>query len=286
MSSKNYYFIYNGEHFPANLQLESLPDHIQQDFEASSNYEIKTSVKKENLTMFINYFLNKSATPVFNCENISDFYFLSKEFHINTLTEEIDTKYSDLLRISILTSATSASNNDILDSEEFIAEHLDAFLTLNKSDMYKIRLTSLYNIFFSSKRRLNNEKLAYQFITESPTNDSKLSVLLGSLENKNLNEESMRDSITKKEDHLGFSSRIDFGFIENLSQKVASMESEMAKMRDEQMKLIEENKKVTSVESEMEKMKKKMEDEEAIILGLIEQAPDVGSICVSGISNN
>lgn len=286
MSSNRFYFIYNGEQIPANLrvkQLGSLPEHIGQELDTSSKYEIKSNVKKENLTLFISYFPEEIPAQFLNRDNIADFYFLSKEFE-NMKKTKIDTEYSDMLRISFLTSATAASISDISDSEEYIASHLDAFLTLHKSDMYNIPLTSLYNIFFHKKRRLADENLGYHFITDNQTNDSKLFVLLGSLDGTKLNEESLKDSISKKEEHFEFTPRINFGFFENLSQKVLSVESEMAKMRDKQQKLIEENKKVSSMESEMAKMKKKIDDGEAIILSLIKQAPDVGSIYISGIS--
>lgn len=262
MSINQYSFVSNGDRFPANMnfkQLGFLPRHIQDDLQNTAEYQIKSKVKKENLTLFINCFLNESSEQVFKPENISDFYNLSKEFEKDDLTDRIEREFSDLLRISFLTSATT-TKGDISDSEEYIAEHLDAFLSMHRSDMYNFQLSTLYNIFFHQKRLLRDENLAYKFITENPRNDSNLFVLLGSLDSKNLNEESLRDSIAKKDDHLKFAPQIDFGFFEKLSQKVSSLESAMSKMEQ------------------------KMKGAEEIISGLIQKAPNAGTIRVSGIS--
>lgn len=96
----------DGDIFQLNIDFEEvlkLPKVIRDEFQQTrGTYEIKSVIQKENAKKFIDYFLNKTSKPVFNSENICDFFILSKEFGIQDLTTMIEEEFKDILQISSL----------------------------------------------------------------------------------------------------------------------------------------------------------------------------------------
>lgn len=278
MSAISYCFEINDDQIPVNMNLgifKALPEKIQSEFLSSHTYKLLSNVKKENAEFFISYFICKNQEPVFNIENITDFYALSKELEINELTTKIDEEYGDILRTSFLKKATGTQLSDISDSEKYISLHLDAFLLRYTNEMYSIPFSSLYNIFFDKNRKLDNENLGYQFITHKlktrndndndTDNDDSLFILLQSLNSKNLTEEAMRDCISNRDEHLGFIPQIDFSYFDNFAIKVADIESKVAQIQEENQRLVEE----------LKSQKEKMVEKETL-KGLIESALHIG----------
>lgn len=203
--TKTNLFIMNNQEFQISLslnQLISLPEDIRDSLYVNGKYNVKSEVKNEDFKEFLTFLVDKDKSPVITIENIYDYHLLCEEFDI--LIDFISKpENEDLYKISLLTIATSNQTKSRSNCEEYIAQNLDFFLENYFDEMYKIPITSLYNIFSHKERKLLNQNKAYEFITKNQETQS-LFVLLKTLTFACLSDDKIIDSFNKQIDHCGF----------------------------------------------------------------------------------
>lgn len=173
----------------------------------------------------MNFLTGNEEFPTITSDNFYDYRLIGDEFQIFT-DYFSKPEFENLYKISILINITKSNTNfDKSKIEKYISQNLDIFLEKYETQMYKIPYDSLYNIFYHNERKLSQHSLAYQFLTQKIVESvdideeeiqSKLFILLGSLDAKQMTESLMIDSIINREQHFGFIPSLDFSYIEDL----------------------------------------------------------------------
>lgn len=203
--TKTNHFIMNNQEFQISLnlnQLFSLPEEIRDSLYVNGKYNVKSVVKDENFKEFLTFLVNTDQAPVITIENIYDYHLLCEEFEI--LVDFISKpEYENLYKISLLSIATSDQVQNKSNCEKYIAQNLDLMLEKYFDEMYKIPITSLYNIFSHKERKLLNENKAYEFITKNKE-APYLFILLNTLNFAFLSDDFINDCFKNINDHYGF----------------------------------------------------------------------------------
>lgn len=163
MNTFTIFYKYNG--FPisidqnrfAKLKSKDVINSIAQ----SKMYEVKASVSIESLQIFLNYWIYDSL-PQINIGNIWSYYLLSEEFGLMSDYLSLP-EYEPILKLRFLIEK-KGNENLMQKIERFIALHLDFYIEKYSDEMHQIELSSLFNIFYHSERKLNNHHAAYEFI--------------------------------------------------------------------------------------------------------------------------
>lgn len=210
MSSRNikkYQFILDNKvvfTIPRDIKLlNKFPEDISNQLLNQEKYVVSHKVTEKNFISFLEFVI-KGDQPKVNSKSIIDYIELCEVFkqRIDYIESE---NGQNIYKEAVMNCLISNQNNNYNKGlhEEFISKHLDEFLDKHWNGMKQIKITSLYNIFFSNHRKLSDEKVAYRFITENPK-EIPLFILLPSLDGNNLGPEICEESIAKKNDRFGF----------------------------------------------------------------------------------
>lgn len=195
----------------------------------SETYIIRSKVQPQNLQSFLNYLVSEDSHLEINSNNYLDYYILNEEFKSDISRILLKPEYDVLLKESILNDLISHNFGDNYISEKYAARNLDFYLNNYDEKMSKIPLNSLYNIFNHEDRILNDHIKAYQFICKNIAqheNDEKkesFCILLGSLEATKMNEKSIIDSVSKKDEHFGYAPKLNDSLICSLNKKMTEI---------------------------------------------------------------
>lgn len=201
--------------------------------ELISNHEylVKSKVRKSTFTSFQQFFIS-GQPPVLDISNILEYHDLNEEFGI--LNKYFSSEEStQTINIAYLKNDQKNSAIDTKSIEEKIAENLDKYLAKNPNEMSQIQFNSLYNIFFNSKRKLDNQDEAYQFIIQNGSQNSEFYSLIRSLDITKM-DKYQRDSIFQHREHLGFLPMNHEAYILKLEKQIKDLKT--MGNRDEQEK--------------------------------------------------
>ncbi|KAK8839644.1 hypothetical protein M9Y10_032010 [Tritrichomonas musculus] len=229
---------------------------VKQLFE-QDEYYVHSKVKEETFQNFINFLLNREL-PTYHADDILEYVDLFQEFEIKQDLLQTENE-RDLYKKAVIQDLISSNQNKErkLASEKYVAEHLDEFLEKYPTEMKRININSLCNIFFHKYRNLASHDLAYRFITENnDNNDESIFILLDSIDGKKLLHESYKDSIAKQNEHFGFIPQNCISYINEHLKELENMKMIIQKHQEEfeeqKQQLIEMHKK------EMEEIKKEI----------------------------
>lgn len=182
--------------------LPKIPQEIGSKLLKNEDYTVESQVQLEVFQRFLEYWKD-SKEPEINSDNLFQYYLLSQEFG---LMKDCLTKYTnnDDFHLSSLLYLDKQKLLDKSDHERYIALHLDSFLTKYEEKMLKIPINSLRTIFFHKERVLNDHQKAFDFINKNKKKDSKLLILLPSLDSEQINHEDVINSISKAQENIGF----------------------------------------------------------------------------------
>lgn len=235
---EEYILILNDQEIPIQFNSKlvlKLGENISDTLISSKKYFVKSKVKRNNFDIFLDFLNSKIENPSIDSNNYYDYFQLSKEFN-NILSDYLSKpEFDEICKISMLNNAIINENSDKQLCESYISENLDYYIQYHKNNLSKIPYTTLYNIFQHKKRVLNNHENAYQFIkhvlNESNSNNGvekkNICVLLGTLEGNKLNEESLKESISKKEEHFGFVPKIESTIFNSFNNIVSDLKIQL-----------------------------------------------------------
>lgn len=150
---------------------------VKQLFE-QDEYYVHSKVKEETFQNFINFLLNREL-PTYHADDILEYVDLFQEFEIKQDLLQTENE-RDLYKKAVIQDLISSNQNKErkLASEKYVAEHLDEFLEKYPTEMKRININSLCNIFFHKYRNLASHDLAYRFITKIIQKESENSFLI------------------------------------------------------------------------------------------------------------
>lgn len=216
----NFFFILNNEKIPIPKDIKVIkrfPDDISNILIQYHEYQIQAKVQIEILQGFLDYLFN-GKIPILTVNNIYQYNLLNEELKIlNDILNQQENIY--LFKISVIRNVSIDENSDKSNSERFISQNLDFFLTNYSNEMKQIPINSLYNIFNHKERVLNDTELAYHFIINGGETNKSLYILLQSLDGTKLTKKSINESFSQIDEHCGFFPRADFSFIERCNAK-------------------------------------------------------------------
>ncbi|KAK8837919.1 hypothetical protein M9Y10_035860 [Tritrichomonas musculus] len=202
-------FILNGHRFqlPSSRKiLNKIPEGKEEIYSSLFNnheYSINSSVRDEVFQSYLDNWQN-DTDPQINSDNILEYYQLSQELGVFS-DYILQPKYKPLLFSNLL-----STDKDILFDrsgiERSISLHLDDYISKHESELFKIRITSLFNIFYHKHRYLEDHQKAYYFIIRiSEKVDKNFYSLMESLDVDDFEDESEKlFSFIDKDKHLGF----------------------------------------------------------------------------------
>lgn len=184
-------------------------------------YTVVSNVDENVFDSFWNY-LKSDINLNVNSSNYNEYRQLCDEFDV--MIEGFQNLSNPLNLFGMLNDPNT--NKSLI--EKSIAQDLDNILLSYANNLKNIGITSLSNIFYHQDRILNDHDMAYKFIIDSSTNEnSNFYCLLSSLDAKKFNNNDyLRESFIKKEEHLGFCPQNIDHFISNLEQKIADLQQE------------------------------------------------------------
>lgn len=223
-------------------------------------YTVVSNVDESVFNSFWNY-LKNDINPDVNSSNYYEYRQLCDEFDV--IIEGFQNISNPLNLFGMLNDPNT--NKTLV--EKLIAQNLDNILLSYANNLKNIGITSLSNIFYHHDRILNNHDIAYEFIIDSSTNGNpNFYCLLSSLDaTKFTNNDYLRESFMKKEEHLGFCPQNINHFIFNLEQKIADLQQEKDEL---ELQLTIKNEEII----EKNKKNAKFEDINNRLLGLKSKA--------------
>ena len=183
-------------------ELNKLPTCLQDQLFINGEYYVESMVTEQNLLDVLQYMIDESKKLKPSIENVCDYKDLCDEFEINS-----DFISSENLKLSYLIKFKDKNTKDKSKYEEYISQNLDYFLKEKEDEMLKVPISSLRNIFFHEKRILEDEEMAYQFITKG---EESFCVLLKSLCYEKLSYKSRNESLEKVDERFGFIPKINY----------------------------------------------------------------------------
>ncbi|KAK8897954.1 hypothetical protein M9Y10_000198 [Tritrichomonas musculus] len=239
--SKNCILILDGKEFPIQIKLKSalalgekVSDRLFDPSVLIGKYYVQSKVSHENLSKFLD-FLQKNQYPEIDANNYYDFLLLNEEFNYILSDHLSKSEFDQIKKVSMLKKASSSDSADKSLCEKYISENLDYYLETYGEQMEAIPCTTLYNIFQHEKRALNNQERAYQFIKkileESKNNDNQqtrdICILLETLDGTKISEESLKESMNKRDERFGFAPKINFSFIDSFNNCISELKRHM-----------------------------------------------------------
>lgn len=195
-----------------------------------------------------------------NSKNIIDYLELCKDFKqsIDDIeSENVQNIYKEAVINYLISNKNNNYNKQL--HEEFISKNLYEFLNKYWNIMKKIEITSLYNIFFSKNRQLSDEKIAYRFITENPS-ENTLSILLPSLDGNNLDSKLCEESILKKDERFGFIPQNCTSFITSQNKSMTKTISDLQdKQKNDEIEIEKLQKGIEQIKNENKELKNQIE---------------------------
>lgn len=230
MSSKNFSFIFlDGQKIEIPLtikQLSHFPETISDQLFVKGEYFIQSNVQEAVFKGFIDHFLDSNKNLEINENNIIQIQLLNNEFEISIDLQTVP-EYAKAFDLSILSQVSSKEIPDKPTYERYISQRLDDFLKKYPNEMYTVPINSLYNIFNHRDRKLNNQDMAYKFITNALIPEGNVNfnnnffILLESLDSSKLSNEIIDDCISKQNDHFLY-----------MPQNILSIQKDKAKNRE------------------------------------------------------
>lgn len=226
-------FVINNEDYPINMDSNlrcKMPERVINIFWECKKYEVQSTVTKEIFQTFLDYISGKVNELPINSHNIYYYYQLCNEFE-KSFDFASNSQYEQMLQLSILEHFDSSTNQDKSSCEKNISKNFGVFITNYSKEMYKIPISSLFNIFNDIERSTQNEDDAYNFIVNSK--NTEFYILFSCLDGEKLNSANFEDSIKKKDEHFGFIPKFSFllNELNSNSKYIKKLENENLKMK-------------------------------------------------------
>ena len=286
--SEEYILILNDQEIKFHFNSKWVPklgESISDSLISSKKYFIKSKVSRANFDIFLDFLNEKIGYPSIDANNYYDYYQLSKEF--NDILENYLSKpeFDEFCKISMLENAKTNENIDKQLCILYISENLDYYLQYQPNNLSKIPYQTLYNIFRHEKRILNNQENAYQFIkqilNESNANGDEMKksicVLIGTLDGNKLNEESLKESISMKEEHFGFVPKINSTIFNSFNDIVSNLKDQLL---GQQIQIFNDIKvyfdsKIDSIQSNNQNVTKEITETKNLVTNLSERIQSI-----------
>ncbi|KAK8870903.1 hypothetical protein M9Y10_008815 [Tritrichomonas musculus] len=286
--SEEYILILNDQEIKFHFNSKWVPklgESISDSLISSKKYFIKSKVSRANFDIFLDFLNEKIGYPSIDPNNYYDYYQLSKEF--NDILENYLSKreFDEFCKISMLENAKTNENIDKQLCILYISENLDYYLQYQPNNLSKIPYQTLYNIFRHEKRILNNHENAYQFIkqilNESNANGDEMKksicVLIGTLDGNKLNEESLKESISMKEEHFGFVPKINSTIFNSFNDIVSNLKDQLL---GQQIQIFNDIKvyfdsKIDSIQSNNQNVTKEITETKNLVTNLSERIQSI-----------
>ena len=172
----------------------------------SKQYQIQSNVSEEVFHSLCHYFSSRQI-PIINSDNIGQYIQLNSEFNIQCIAELIEsTKQSldkHLLNISYLETQSNINNNEI---EREISLELDTYIEKYHTELFRLPIQTLYNIFNHPNRVFTKHDLLYQLIIQysQQNQDKNIFILINTIDWLQLSPEKKKEIISSKDLHFDF----------------------------------------------------------------------------------
>ena len=237
MEQSTFQLLLNSKQFPIPSQFDRLPKvsskvYHSLVFDSLHQYYVESNVSEDVFQSFLDYWI-KEEVPNISINNFYEYYNLSQEF--NLLTDIIRKKKeefgSDLQFFNGLKEQDK--NNCRSDYERQISENLDNYLDQYGTEMMKLPIQTLFNIFNHSQRNFTKHDLAYNLIKieYKLSNDPNIFILLSALDATKLSQENLEDCLCSRHLRNGMMPKIESSYFANLYEKQRQMESEIEEFR-------------------------------------------------------
>lgn len=197
-------------------------------------YTVKSKVSEAVFQSFLEHWLKGTPSDI-QIYNIDEYIQLNQEFQFKQLDTLLKSKEEEFGEdLQYFNCIKSQNHADQSNSEEKIATRLDDYLKRYKTEIMKLPITSLYNIFNHHHRKLQDHNYAYELIKNhfEITGDSNIFSLLPSLDGAKLSKENLKESISQQESRFGYHPTFDVAYLTNAVEMQKKQESKIIEIEE------------------------------------------------------
>ena len=279
--------------------LIEFPQDIQNSliFNPEHEYRVTSKVSEKVFETFFKYLTNDEQ-PAIDMHNIHEFIELSHEFLVmsdivSEKKRELGEYFINLNGLRPELQEESENAKDVSYYEGEIAKKLDDYVSDRSygCELMKSPIQSLFNIFNHSERRLTRQDDAYELIKDhfGRTGDSRIFILLDSLDGSELSRSNAEDSLSKEAERMHHKPKFDFSYISESFERSRHLEERVQylehKLEEIMIKLDEQHEHILEVEKKGEEDKRNIETSQEQVKDSLTQRINSQNQDISTITN-